>query len=56
MLELYLEKYPENAAYFSYRAAGRFAEAIAEEIARLRARKTGEDKDEYDEDEDNSEW
>lgn len=62
MLELYLEKYPENAAYFSYRAAGRFAEAIAEEIARLRARKTGEDNDDYDEDDEdndddnNPEW
>lgn len=56
MLALYLDKYPENVAYFSYRAAGRFAEAIAEEIARLRARKTGEDLDDYDDEKDNPEW
>lgn len=45
MLELYLEQKPENTAYFTLRAAGRFAEAIAEEIARLRALRTGEDLD-----------
>jgi hypothetical protein len=46
MLDMYLEKYPERTAYFSYRAPSRFAEAIAEEIARLRSFKTGEDHDE----------
>lgn len=45
MLDSYLNQKPENAAYFSYRAAGRFAEAIAEEIARLRSLRTGEDLD-----------
>lgn len=45
MLELYLQEKPENAAYFSHRAQGRFAEAVAEEMARLRARRTGEDLD-----------
>ncbi len=45
MLDNYLAQKPENAAYFSYRASGRFAEAIAEEIARLRSLRTGEDMD-----------
>jgi hypothetical protein len=45
MLDLYLEQKPENAAYFNHRAVPRFAEAVAEEIARLRQRRTGEDTD-----------
>ncbi len=45
MLDTYLAQKPENAAYFSYRASARFAEAIAEEIARLRSLRTGEDMD-----------
>jgi len=45
MLDTYLTQKPGNAAYFSYRAGGRFAEAIAEEIARLRSLRTGEDMD-----------
>lgn len=48
MLDCYLEFKPENQAYFSTRAVGRFAEAIAEEIARLRANRTGEDRDTND--------
>lgn len=51
MLESYLEQKPENAAYFSLRAPGRFAEAIAEEIARLRSLRVGEDYD-WDDEED----
>lgn len=49
MLDNYLTQKPENTAYFSYRAAGRFAEAIAEEIALLRSLRTGEDIDLSDE-------
>lgn len=52
MLDLYLAHKPENAAYFTLRAPGRFAEAVAEEIARLRSLRTGEDVDWLDDDED----
>ncbi len=45
MLELYLAQKSENEAYFTERAPGRFAEAVAEEIARLRSFRTGEDLD-----------
>ena len=45
MLDFYLEQKPENAAYFSHRAPRRFAEAVAQEIARLRALRTGQDQD-----------
>ncbi len=45
MLDLYLEHKPENEAYFSTRAPGRFAEAVAQEIAHLRSLRTGEDMD-----------
>ncbi len=51
MLDLYLQQKPENAAYFTLRAPGRFAESIAEEIARLRSLRTGEDLDYPDDDE-----
>lgn len=56
MLDYYLEHQPENAAYFSVRAAGRFAEAIAEQIAILRSNRTGEDLDLDDEIADNLEY
>jgi hypothetical protein len=45
MIDMYVNAKPEHEAYFSSRAANRFAEAIAEEIARIRSLRTGEDLD-----------
>jgi hypothetical protein len=45
MLNEFLENHPEYEAYFSTRAPARFAEAVSEEMARLRSFRTGEDLD-----------
>ncbi len=43
MIEDYIEKRPEHAAFFNSRAAARFAESLAEEMARIRSYRNNED-------------
>ena len=49
MIEHFLQVAPENAALFTPRTTSRFAEIIAEEFARLREARSGEDLDLDDE-------